>query len=423
MSGSRTKIVVALNTIYQIVGRIASAGSTFIVSLLLAKQLGPQGYGDFSKIVTYIALFYLLVDMGLNAAFLQLEEEDSRVSYRHLMGLRILAGILAAFLAVSLLVFLPQGQAQGYTPLVRLGILLYSASIISQGLITTANVLFQKNLEYNRATAAVIVGSGLTLGLVVLFGGTTVLGTICIFLAGSVVTAALSLFLAKHFATDQSPIFSVSRSLLLIKTALPLSLTLVFNVVYFRADSIILTLVRSTTEVGIYNFAYKIFELPLVFPTFFMNALFPFFLHEHLNAPEKFYRHIRRGALVLGIISIIATIGIWVMAPIITSLNPDFRPSVEVVRILALGIPFFFLSSLTMWILITLKKRRSLILIYGSSMIINICLNALLVPIYGYLAAAWITIFGEVLVLLFSVAIIFKNRPEQTIKKLSIITK
>src|ERR1700690_648934 len=93
MAGSRTKVVVAVNTIYQLIGRAASSGSTFIISLLLAKQLGPSGYGDFSKITTYIAFFYLLVDLGLNAAFLQKSTEDAHFTYRHLVGLRIVIGI------------------------------------------------------------------------------------------------------------------------------------------------------------------------------------------------------------------------------------------------------------------------------------------------------------------------------------------
>ena len=35
---------------------------------------------------------------------------------------------------------------------------------------------------------------------------------------------------------------------------------LFFNVVYFHIDSIILTFFRSTSEVGIYGFAYKVFD-------------------------------------------------------------------------------------------------------------------------------------------------------------------
>jgi O-antigen/teichoic acid export membrane protein len=421
MMFTQTRIAVAVNTVSQVIGRVATSGTTFIISLLLAKRLGPDGYGDFSKITTYIAFFYLLVDLGLNTALLQQQQENTHVTYRHLVGLRIIVSIIAVFVAISLLVFLPQGIGQGYTSLVRLGILIYSVSILTQGWITTTNVIFQRHLEYKRASVAVVAGSLVTLGLILLFGGSTVLGTVVIFFVGSLVTASASFGLAKPLEKNQSPLFSFRHSISLFKTALPLSLTLVFNLIYFRVDSIILTLVKPTFDVGIYNFAYKIFELPLVFPTFFMNALFPIFLQEHASAPIDFQRHIKQGAIFLCILSLITAIVVWICAPFITTLNSNFSPSVDVVRILSIGIPFFFLSSLTMWILITLKKRRELVAIYGLSMVTNIVANILFIPIYGYMGAAWITVLGEGFVLCVSAIVLFRNRPEKIIKKISII--
>ena len=419
MTEKRTGVVVALNTLFQLLGRGVSSGTTFIIAILLAKQLGPNGFGDLTKITTYVAFFYLIVDLGLNTAFLQEEKEDNRISFQHLLGLRIIISIIAAFVAVGILSLLPQGQQQGYTTTVRIGIILYIASILTQGLITTANVLFQKHLEYKLSTVAIFFGSFATLGLMLLFGSNTVLGGIIILFVGSLITALASLALCKPFEKNLTPLLSLQPSLILLKTALPLSITLVFNLVYFRIDSVILTLARSTAEVGIYNFAYKIFELPLVFPVFFMNALFPIFMKEHKGAPEDFQRHIRLSAAVLFLLSIVTTTGLWFTAPLITNLKAGFTPSIDVVRILSLGIPFFFLSALTMWILITIKKRKALVIIYGISMIINIVANAMFIPSYGYLAAAWITVIGEGIVLLMSTVVILHQGIDKPIKKLT----
>jgi O-antigen/teichoic acid export membrane protein len=52
-----------------------------------------------------------------------------------------------------------------------------------------------------------------------------------------------------------------------------------------------------------------------------------------------------------------------------------------------------------MWVLIAEKKQKLLLGIYGISMIINICLNYFFIPVYGYMAAAWITVGSEALVL------------------------
>ena len=55
-----------------------------------------------------------------------------------------------------------------------------------------------------------------------------------------------------------------------------------------------------------------------------------------------------------------------------------------------------------MWALIALKKHVLLAGIYGGGMILNISLNLFFIPVWGYMAAAWITVVSEGLVLLVS---------------------
>ena len=63
--------VIVWNTGSQIVGKIATTGSIFLVNIFVARLYGVAAYGEFTKILTYIAPFYLLSDFGLNAVFLQ----------------------------------------------------------------------------------------------------------------------------------------------------------------------------------------------------------------------------------------------------------------------------------------------------------------------------------------------------------------
>src|SRR5207244_1517417 len=101
----------------------------------------------------------------------------------------------------------------------------------------------------------------------------------------------------------------------LLLPSLPLGITLLFNLVYFRADSIILTLTRPTAEVGIYGLAYKVFEIVLVFPTFFMNAVYPLLLEKQnfqfsiFNFQSKTV--LRKSFLILFATSFIAAVTLW----------------------------------------------------------------------------------------------------------------
>src|SRR5260221_13120858 len=106
MASQKTRTVVFFNTLSQLIGRATSAITTFIISLILARNLGTQGFGDFSKVTTYIAFFYLLTDLGLNAAFLKHQEENTNVTFQHFLGLRLVISIVPGFLAISFLALL-----------------------------------------------------------------------------------------------------------------------------------------------------------------------------------------------------------------------------------------------------------------------------------------------------------------------------
>jgi len=387
------------------------------MTIFIARHFGANGYGDFVKITTYIAFFYLLADFGFNAVYLQrtplsagTDENINDSAWEDLLELRITVGCLLVIIAGASAFILPQGPAGGYTRFVQLGILLFAPSILFQAMITSANALFQKYLRYDLSTVAVTIGSCISLLLVILvtqgiIPGNTILYSTTALLVGAAATALISLYLTRRLQITHYSSVSWVRIRSLFIEGLPLGVTLLFNLVYFRIDSVILTITRSTAEVGIYGLAYKVFELPLVLPTFFMNALYPMMLRITQNtfSEERSLRDVVfKSSAFLFLTSLIVFIIVWIGAPIVGFIKNDFVPAIAVLRILIIGLPFFFLSSLTMWTLIAHKRQKMLAAIYGISMVLNVVLNALFIPRFGYIAAAWITVISEGFVLLVS---------------------
>jgi O-antigen/teichoic acid export membrane protein len=406
-SKGSSRSVVVINTSAQLVGKFFGAGTTFILSFIIARQFGASGFGDFVKITTFVSFFFLIADFGLNALYLQRTDSEALPS---LFGLRTIGSIGLMFISIAVLAFLPQSTSQGYTSLVRLGIIVFSPAIIFQALITSANAVFQKHLRYIDATVAVVAGSAVTLGILWLVWVTNieigggVLGVVAL-LGGSLTTAIISLWFA-HRITPLSITFSFSSMGKLFIASVPLGLTLISNVIYAHADSVVLTLTRASVEVGTYGLAYKVFETILVLPTFFMNAVYPMMLVAH-RRQDVFMSLVKKTASVLLVSSIVLFIAAWFFAPYFVLIRPDFLPSILYLRILVLSLPIFFLSSLTMWMLVTYKRQWHLAWIYGSGMLLNIGCNIWLVPQFGPVASAWITVFSEGLILAVSCMILF----------------
>ena len=398
----------------QILGKMISAGATLIGSVLIARRFGVIAYGDFTKVITFVAPFYLIADFGMNAIYLQKQsletgkKSDTNDDWSTLVTLRIAGSLILLFIAVGVLSFLPHGNNQGYTSLVRLGIILFAPTIVFQSLLTTANALFQKHLRYD--LSAIAISTGATIGILLLWivtivvsdalGVTASIGALGI---GSFVAMMVAYMLSHRYATRIAFQSFSKHTLSFFVDAIPLGLTLIFNLVYFRIDSFILTLTRSTLEVGVYGFAYKIFEFPLAIPTFFMNAVYPLVLQTirknngkiSLSPPPL----VVKSGRFLFISSLVVVLLFWFFSPLVSWVRPEFQASVAPLRVLSLGLPFFFLTSITMWTLVAYKKQSSLLGIYGLSMLGNILANILFIPVYGYMAAAWITVCSELCVL------------------------
>lgn len=399
------KKAVAINTSAQLIGRAIGALTMTAVTIMIASRLGASGYGDYVKVTTYAAFFYLIADFGFNAVFLH---QDEKQYFPSLVALRVILGALLIGIALIVLSFLPGSASQGYSPSVRVGILLFAPTILFQAMITTSNAVFQRHLRYDKAAWAIFFGSIATLLLLVIFmyqlKTTSLLAILGAVAAGSFLTAVVSYGFAKSFLKLPSFEPSLVEIKKLFIPSIPLGITLVFNLVYFRADSVVITLTRPTAEVGIYGLAYKVFELLLVFPTFFMNAVYPLMLRG-----KELKKLFLSSLFFLFGISLVVTIGVWFAAPLLTIIKSDFFASIPALRALSLGLPLFFVTAATMWTLVAQKKQKILAYIYGFSMVGNVVGNILLVPTYGFMAAAWVTVGSEAIVLLLSLFVLKKN--------------
>jgi len=401
------RLLVAKNTGSQLVGRVVSTIMMAIVSLLIARQYGAAGYGDFVKITTYVGLFYLFADFGLNAVYIQntAREKDEGAAriWQNLFGLRLVMSAVLITVAVVLLYLFPRGSDQGYTPLVRTGIMFLIPAILAQTATTTTNALFQRLLRYDLATVAQNVGSVVMLVTALLLARVpSVNGAylgIWSVMCGSIATSLLAIYLVHKQNVPVLPLFHVKDMKREFMKALPLGLTLIFNLVYFHSDSVILTLTRSTEEVGIYGLAYKVFEFPLVFPLFYMNAVYPMLIKTGVLRANTSEGLFWKSLWFLLVVSMVTVAGIWIGAPTLALIRSEFAASVTSLRVLTLGLPVFFASSLFMWMLIAQNRKWLLFVIHSFAMVVNIGLNYFFIPRYGYMAAAWITTVSELLVL------------------------
>ena len=146
------------------VGRGVSAIAAFIITIIVARYFGVEAYGDFIKITTFVAFFYLLADFGLNAITVKELGRDGRPQESPLQTLfatRFMLGIGLMWLVAMLTIFLPFSPetGEGFSRLTKLGIIIFAPTILFQAIIRSTNAYFQHKLRYDKATIALIAGT------------------------------------------------------------------------------------------------------------------------------------------------------------------------------------------------------------------------------------------------------------------------
>ncbi|MDO8639776.1 MAG: oligosaccharide flippase family protein [bacterium] len=407
--------IILKNTFYQLATRIFTSGIGFLTTLIIARQFGVLGYGDFTKIVSFVALFYLIADFGLNAVFLR--DDEKGIHFKDLFYFRLLIAASLIILASAMSFLLPFNKQLGigFSESVRLGIIIFSLSILNQAILTTCNAVFQRKLKYHLSMFSSIGGSAITLIFVLVFSilNFSLYYIILAMLIGGGITSLLSIILTKENISLKMPDTGFIKKLLI--EGFPLALALIFNLIYFRIDIILLSFLKPTSDVGIYGFSYKFFDFLIALPLFLSNALYPSLL-MHKNNYRKFFAVTKKYFLLLLMFSFFLTFVLWFLAPLIGFVRSDFYPSVFTFRILLLSLPFFFATSILQWVLIAKKEQKFLMFVYLFASILNIVLNLIFIPIASYTASAIITGVSEGIVfalLLAKTINVQKNFPKQ----------
>jgi O-antigen/teichoic acid export membrane protein len=406
------------NTLVQGVGKVISAATTFFVIILIGRAFGEGGYGEFAKIFALVELFYMVSDFGFNAIVVRQaarRENDTKKLFGNLLGLRFAWSLFWAFFVSFIAFLLPYNPlgGQGFSTMVKLGVLVASLNILSQGFLTSANSIFQLKLRYDQSVLALFLGSVVKLLLVFLFVqiGLPILMIVFALVLSEAIVALSALFLVARLIGPWRILFDLLTWKKIFSLSFPIGLALVFNLIYFRSDILILSFFRSSAEVGNYSLAYRFFESSLVVPIFFANALYPVLIKSHALSLDKFKRTIIFSFLTMIFCSILVFILLFVAVPPVIGFffHGGFQDSIFALRILILGLPFFYTSAIFMWTIVILDRQKALSFIFGGAAFLNIILNLIFIPHFGYRAAALITVISEglVLALMFALSLLW----------------
>jgi O-antigen/teichoic acid export membrane protein len=388
------------NTLTIFAGRASNALFIFLLTLVVSRQLGPAIFGVFSFLTTVVISANTFSSLGLDIWMVReitKAPEKAKQYFSTILGLK--AGTSLATLMLVFLIF--QATDLPETTLHLLWILSIALifNTVSQTLWHYGDC-FKEFVYHSFLWAASNIIKSLTgIVLVLLYGELELL------IIGVVLAEALALILSIYVIRRRfgpfAPKFQFAVWWDFLSRSAPIGLGVIFSVLYFRLDIVMLQLMTDDRVVGFYSAAYKLFEVVVVLPHSLMIVLFPSLVEEFHTDRGKFKISLKKAFIVFFVVgSSIALVFFGFSNEIIGLIyGNDFLFSIKVLDVLAIAISLSFLIFLLSNILIVsgweMTNTWSLV---GASTL-NIALNLAWIPAHGAIGAAWATVVCEIVLI------------------------
>lgn len=410
---------IAKNYLVQFGSRVIAVTLGLITLALMTRALGDTGFGEFTTAVTYLQIVTVLADLGLTLVFIQMisvpDADEDRIASAFL-GLRLFSNALAFAIAIGLAFLTP------YNTIIQLAIAVGAIGYLSLSTTGMLTGFFQKHLAMWRASLAEVVNRVLTLVLVIL-AVQAELGVIA-FVAILTISNLVHLFMLILFAQPLArmrPTIDLHIWKTAVSTSWPIGLSIFFNLLYLKSDVMILGLFFPQSEVGIYGASYRVLDVFTALPVMYMGLILPQLVATWTKRlVHEFNRYLQQTFDFFLIVVLPLLFGTpFVAVPLMKLVaGEEFERSGAVLPILMLAMLPIFTGAMTGHAIVALNKQRVMLWGYGATAVVALVGYVLLIPIFGIVGAAWMTVVSEVLINTLTAIVVMKTsgwRPNLTI--------
>jgi O-antigen/teichoic acid export membrane protein len=401
---------VAKNTAYLVAAFVGQKVLSFVYFTLAARAVGVEGVGKYIIATSFTTIFSVFVDLGLSNVLVREVAkfpEKAGTLLSNVLGIKVILATCAV-IAVEFV-----SNLLGYPSDVRTMIAIASVVMVldSIHLIFYAVMRGLQNLRYE--AVGVVTGQAVTIcaGAIFFSLHLPLPFLIVALLCGSTwnVIWSWSILLRKF------PIrFSLAFDPVIVKflrdVTVPFALAGIFSRVYSYADSLMLSKLATTADVGLYGVANKLTFAFQFLPMSFAAAVYPAMSDYYVNDRKKLGKIFDESMKYLTYMVMPLAFGLLVVAqPVIRTLyGKTFYGAITPLSILCFSLIFAFLYWPAGSLLNASDRQAKNTTALGVTMCANLLLNAILIPPFGSVGAAAAALSANVL--LFSMTIFFVRK-------------
>ena len=389
---------IARSSIYLGFRRFGILVMSLISTLVLARALGATDYGDLQSALATWAIILTFCDFGVSIALGREMAKDPSSQPSLLRATYWLQSGWAAVMALGLIAMaLISGSAFSQHSLL---LLVFAPSIVLVAFSSGRNVfLVRYQLGYSIMVDLVTNTIQVVLSVAAVMMGFGAVAVAVIISASSVVN---SLWIGAAAHRLVGPVHAGGwwkSGRLLVRAAIPLGAMTMLSKVYLSIDLVLLGFAGTGSDIGNYAAAVKVVMLANIVPGLLVNTALPG-VSANVDDAEHTAHLISRLLHWMIAFALPMFIGMFLYRHVIVLLlfGHQFVGADELLAVLSLAGLIGTLSQLLSISLIASTKMRALISQNVVAMVFNVGLNIALIPAYGALACAWITVGTECIV-------------------------
>lgn len=392
------------NSMWQIGEKIATMLISVVVSAIIARYLGVEQYGLANYVISLVSLFATFSTLGMEKITIKdiVDKEDNEES---ILGtsfvIRICGGIMLVILS-QITLYILNGSNKLYQ---ILGAIMGSSMIFKAFEVIEYYLQSQMKLKVVsivRFITAIVVAIAKILVVVFDWG---IIGFVATYLVDALVAGILFYI---YYKSKNKKKWKVDKEYAkkLLHRCWYIAIAGLMTTIYMRIDQVMLgSMLSDTTENGIYSAAARIAEMWYFVPMAIIASFQPVIMEKKKEHNENEYiKNMQRLYDMVAIIGIACGIVIscfgWIAVDILYGAEYAKASSVLAISVWA-GLFATLGSARSVW-LVTENLQKYTLIYTGTGAIVNVILNALLIPKIGAFGAAIATLIAQLIANVFS---------------------
>ncbi len=407
------------NTVISLLGQAVTWTSTLILTIAYGRFLGDVKFGELFFAISFVALIGFPIDAGFNQQMIRDVAQEPSKALRYLTNILCFKFILWATLYACILLLC---WCLGYSPEVSTLVAICGITLLTSSL---SSLMSSMNYTFERVVFPV-VGSILEkvldalVGTILLNHGADVMVMAWVLLGGSCANLLWQTsWILRLVGVPRT--FDIPLARKLIRTSIPFILYGALTVIYYRIDTVLLSLMASVAVIGWYGAAYRLFDTLVFLPSLVINAImYPVFSKLSAHSERELKTSVEKSLNFLLFCGMPISTGLIVAAPAIVGFlyhRSEFINTIPAMQCLAPGLLFLYINSVLTAVMISTGLEKKIPIMAAIALVFNLGLNLLLIPPYQHLGAATMTSLTELLLTIISLRFIPRSLwPTRSVK-------